>query len=151
REEIKVQKKALELAEELLLETHEKVKVGRLPPLDEKQAESQVESVRTALFAAEQAYTQQQDILKNLLTDAYQAWIDVEIEPTESLLAVAEAANRTESWINALSKRPDLLQTRLDVEKQGIDLRYHYNQLFPSFNLVGGYGWHAVEPTFSES
>ena len=41
RENIRVEEKALELANQLLKETRKRVEVGDLPPLDEKQAEAQ--------------------------------------------------------------------------------------------------------------
>src|SRR5947207_6053464 len=48
--------------------------------------------------------------------------------------------DRTESWRNAISTRPDLVQLRLELEKQGILVRYRFNQIFPRVDLVGGYG-----------
>src|SRR5947207_12844258 len=48
--------------------------------------------------------------------------------------------DRTESWRNAISTRPDLVQLRLELEKLGIVVRYRFNQIFPRFDLVGGYG-----------
>ena len=37
------------------------------------------------------------------------------------------------------------------MEKQDINLRFTHNQLFPSLNLVGSYGWSASEHSFSHS
>ena len=39
-----------------------------------------------------------------------------------------------------MTMRPDLLQAKLDVERQGIAVKYTYNQLFPELDLVGTYG-----------
>ena len=145
REHLKVERKALELATELLSVTGTKVEAGALPPLDKKQAEAQVETIKTDLFAAEQAYVEQENLLKNLLTDSYQAWVDIKIEPSENLVSVEEPVSRAESWLLAMTQRPDLLQMRLDLEKDNINLRYSHNQLFPSLDVVGSYGVQSVD------
>ena len=40
---------------------------------------------------------------------------------------------------------------KLDLEKQDINLRFTHNQIFPSLNLVGSYGWQGIENKFGES
>jgi outer membrane protein TolC len=151
REHINVQQQALQLAQQLLADTHKKVQAGTMTPLDEKQAEADIETVRTALFGAEQTYTEDENLLKNLLTDNYQSWMDVRIVPSENLEVADLPANRSVSWVNALSKRPDIQEMRINLEKQDIITRFTYNQLFPSFDLVGSYGWQAVQHRFSDS
>ena len=96
-----------------------------------------------ALFAAEQSYSEQENTLKNLLTDSFQTWMDVQIMPSENLMIPEMPANRFISWANALIKRPDISQMRLDLEKQDIIMRFNFNQLFPSLDLYGSYGWQA--------
>ena len=39
-----------------------------------------------------------------------------------------------------LTRRPDLLQMKVDLERQGIILKYLNNQRFPQLDLVGSYG-----------
>ena len=46
-----------------------------------------------------------------------------------------------DSWNRGLTERPDLLQAKLNVEAQGIQLKYNKNQLFPELDLVGSYGF----------
>src|SRR5438094_2024061 len=71
REKVKVENSALELANQLVAETRKRVEVGDLPPLDEKQAEAQAQLVQTDLYAAEQAVAEEQNALKNLMTDQF--------------------------------------------------------------------------------
>ncbi|MHB8523957.1 MAG: TolC family protein [Limisphaerales bacterium] len=148
RENVSVREKALELAAQLLAETRKRVAVGDLPPLDETQAESQVETTQTDLYAAQQTLAEQQNLLKNLVTDDFKAWTGVDIEPAESLLAVPAQFDLAESWQAAMTSRPDLLQFRLELEKQDVLVRYRFNQLFPSLDLVGGYSASALSATF---
>ena len=56
-----------------------------------------------------------------------------------------------ESWGKGLSLRPDLVQSRLDVERLNIVLRYDHNQLFPQLDLVGSYGYNGTGREFSDT
>ena len=48
-----------------------------------------------------------------------------------------------------MTERPDLLQARLNVEQQGIQLKYYRNQLFPELDLIGTYGFNGASREFS--
>ena len=64
----------------------------------------------------------------------------VELQPTAPLSAPVQVFDRQISWSKGLTERPDLLQAKLDVERQGITIKYNYNQLFPELDIVGSYG-----------
>ncbi|PYJ59941.1 MAG: hypothetical protein DME24_11245, partial [Verrucomicrobia bacterium] len=57
--------------------------------------------------------------------------------------AVPQSFNKQESWERGLSLRPDLLQAKLSLEKQGYVVRFQKNQLFPQLDLFGTYGFNA--------
>ena len=48
-----------------------------------------------------------------------------------------------------LFRSPDILQAKLNVEQQGIVLKYSYNQLFPQLDLVGSYGFNGQSREFA--
>jgi outer membrane protein TolC len=141
RENVKVQETALQLAERLLWENRKKVEVGQMAPLDEKQAESQVATSRADLLATQRVLDVQENILKNLITDDFRAWHNLRLIPAENLVAVPVALNLQEIWDNALRSRPDLIQARLDVQRNEINVRLDRNQLFPDLSLIGQYGY----------
>ena len=64
----------------------------------------------------------------------------VDLQPTAPLTAPVQVFDRQISWSKGLTDRPDLLQAKLDVERQGITIKYNYNQLFPELDVVGSYG-----------
>jgi len=140
RESVRVQEKALELAAQLLSENKKRVEVGTLAPLDEKQAESQVAGRRTILLSAQQTLASAQNALKFLISDNYREIHGTDIMPTEALVAAEQPFNVQESWQRGLAQRPDFLQAKLELERQGYQVRFDHNQLFPQLNLVGGYG-----------
>lgn len=141
RENVKVQETALQLAERLLWENRKKIEVGQLAPLDEKQAESQAAASRADLLAANRSLDVQENVLKNLITDNFSSLHSVRLIPAENLIAVPPILNLQDSWDKATQNRPDLLQARLDVERDDINLRYTRNQLFPQLDLIGQYGY----------
>jgi outer membrane protein TolC len=142
-ESVIVQQKALELAERLLAENKKRVEVGAMAPLDEKQAEAEVASRRADLLTAQRAYLDQQNALKNLVTDDYGSWHGITIEPAGKLDASPYIPNLTDSWTRGLTMRPDIEQYRVDLERQDITIRYQKNQLYPQLDLVGSYGYQA--------
>jgi outer membrane protein len=151
QENVRVQEKALELADRLLAENRKRVGVGALAPLDEKQAEAQAAASRADLLQAQGNEETSQRVLKNLLSDDYSKWQDVIIRPPVALFAVPETFNLRESWRRGLALRPDLQQQRITLEKQNYVVKYQKNQRYPQLDLVGTYGYSASGGEFSDA
>ena len=151
RESIKVQQAALELTERLVAENKKRVQVGTMAPLDEKQAESQAAASKADLLAAQITFENQENVLKGLMTDDYTALHATVLDPTEVLAAPIPILNLQASWAEGMTQRPDLLQARLDVEKQNIQLRFDHNQLFPQLDLIGSYGLSGSGKEYSDA
>lgn len=147
-ENIKVQQAAVELAERQVSENKRRVEVGAMAPLDEKQAESQAASSRADLIAAYGALETQQNVLKSLITDRYKDWHDTQIAPAQKLIAVPERFDLQESWRKGLTMRPDLLQSKVNLERLGITVKQRRNQLLPNAELFGNYGRSGVSSDF---
>jgi outer membrane protein TolC len=137
---VAVQEKSLQLAEKLFQENSKRVEVGVLAPLDQKQAESQMAARRADLIAAQRTLETRENALKVLITDDYAALHDVRLLPAEPLAATRQFYDLRASWSRGLNDRPDMLQSRLDLERAGIQLKYYRNQLFPQLDLFGTYG-----------
>jgi outer membrane protein TolC len=141
RENVTVQEKAVELAMQLVVENKKRVEVGSLAPLDQKQAEAQAASSQAALIAAKSALVVQENTMKQLITDNYAAVEPVDLQPAAPLNAPVRVFDRQISWSKGLTERPDLLQAKLDIERQGVTIKYTYNQLFPEVDVLGAYGY----------
>ena len=149
RENVTNQEQALALAQQLLAENKKRVEVGALAPLDEKQAESQVAARRADLLSARSNLDTQQNALKSLLSEDFAEWNGVLLQPSETLAAPAQVFDLQASWQRGLTQRPDLLQARLDVEQQGITVRYLRNQTYPQLDVIGSYGHNASKKEYS--
>jgi outer membrane protein len=151
RQNVDVEEAAVQLAEETTREDLERVKVGALAPLDEKQAESQAASARSDLLTAQTALVLQENIFKSLLALRLGDWTGVTPVPTDPLVAVPENPDLQECWRLGVEKRPDLLQAKVNVEKQHVTIKYTYNQLFPEVDVLGSYGRNATTLTFGDN
>jgi outer membrane protein len=152
RENVTVQQKAVELAERLVMENRKRLEVGALAPLDLQSAEAQAASSRAAVIAARSQLGTQERLVKSLITDAYSSdWANVGLDPSAKLTSPAPVLNLQDSWSKGLAQRPDLLQAKLDVERQGIQLKYDKNQLWPELDVFGTYGFNGSGKEFSDA
>ncbi|MGO8697861.1 MAG: TolC family protein [Limisphaerales bacterium] len=151
RQNVTVEQAAVALAEETYHEDEQKVQVGALAPLDEKQAESQAASARSDLLTTQANLVVQENVMKALLAVPMGQWAGKRPVPTETLVAVPSHPQLLECWRTGLEKRPDMLQAKLGIERQHITLKYDFNQLFPEIDLVGSYGRNATELTLGNN
>jgi outer membrane protein TolC len=149
RENVVVQEKAVELAERLVSENRKRLEVGALAPLDLASAEAQAAQNRALVIAAKNQVRTQENLVKQLITDRFSSWADVALQPSGTLTATHQFFSRQDSWKKGLTERPDLLQSKLDVEKAGIQLKYDLNQIFPELDVFGTYGFNGGGKEFS--
>lgn len=149
--QVQVQQKALELAQRLLEENKKRVEVGALAPLDEKQSEAEVAARQADLISAERNLSLLENLLKQLINDDFGGWSNERLAPSGALIAERELLNLQQSWQRGLTSRPDLLQAQLSVERDGIQLKYDKNQLYPQLNLVGSYGYNGSGSEFNDA
>jgi outer membrane protein TolC len=153
RENVKVQRDALVLAQTQLDQDKKRVQIGSVAERDGtlEQDEAQVAQSRANLIAAESTLGTDQRVLKNQLTDEYSKWFEADLQPTLTLEAPLQLFDLQDSWSKGMTQRPDLLQARLNVEQQGIQLKYDRNQLFPQLDLVGTFGYNGAGRGFSDT
>jgi HAE1 family hydrophobic/amphiphilic exporter-1 len=144
RQNIAVQQEALTLAQTQLDQDRQRVQVGSLAPLDVQQDETQVASSKASLIAAQYTLVTDEGTLVNLITDSYRKWVGITLQPSEQLSDALQIFDLQDSWGKGMTKRPDLLQARLEVEQLGITLKYDRNQLYPELDLIGSYGYNGA-------
>jgi outer membrane protein TolC len=152
-ENAKVQQEALNLAQTQLDQDNQRVQIKVIAERGGtiEQDEAQVAQSRANLIAAQYTLRSDENTLKNLITDNYVQWHDVDIEPAAALEAVRQLFDVQDSWSKGLAARPDFLQAKLTLEQQGIQLKYDRNQLFPELDLLGSYGFNGTGKEFSDT
>lgn len=152
RENVIVLQKAVELAERLVAENKKRLEVGALAPLDLQSAEAQAASARAAVIKAQSDLGTQERLVKALITDKYRNdWYGVRLDPEGTLSAPAPVLNLQDSWSRGLEERPDLLQAKLDIQAQGIQLKYDRNQLLPEVDAFATFGYNGSGKEFSDA
>ncbi|HYG24338.1 MAG TPA: TolC family protein [Verrucomicrobiae bacterium] len=153
-ENVRVQEKALELAERLLTENRKRVEVGALAPLDERQAEAEAAGSRAALLATRALRDSQERVLKDLLSDDYtNSWAAVKILTTDKLLAVPQQHDLQESWRRGLARNPryQVEVARITVDSTEQSVRYRRNQLYPNLDVLGSVGYSGTGDEYSHA
>lgn len=137
---VKVQEKLIEARQRFVNDTQQRIAVGALPPLEGRLAQSQLAQVQADLVTAKHAVGLAENELKTLMGDDFKSSTGTTLLPADPLLVIPQTFDFIESSRQGLANRPDLTQLKLDVEKADIVRKYRHNQLFPSLDLVAGYG-----------
>lgn len=153
REDLEVKRQALEVAQTQLDQDRQKAQVGSLALLDGtlQQDEAQVAQDRADLIAAGSTLGTDLRTLKNLITDQYSSWYAEDVRPTTTLEAALQLFDLQDSWNKGMTLRPDLLQARLNLEQDGMQLKYDRNQLFPALDLKASYGLNGAGVGYSDT
>jgi outer membrane protein len=75
--------------------------------------------------------------------------VNVTPVPMEQLSAMPQEFDLQASWRAALGNRPDIMEQRINLDRQNITVKYNFNQLFPELDLTGSYGRNASDATLS--
>ena len=152
KQSVKVQQDALRLADQLAQENKKKSEIGEKARLDPEvlQSQSQAKARQADLAAANGSLATARNNLRKLITSRFSELRAADLDPVDPLVALPYVLDLQESWRTGLSERPDLKQARLEVERQGITVRYSRNQMLPELDLTGGFGHGAGGSTVRE-
>lgn len=135
-----------ELAAQLLDENEKRFRVGAMSAFDVTSARARLANREEGILSAERFVREAANGLKALISDErtmrLHDW-QIAIEPMTTLpLSVVHAAL---DFQEALTKRPDYQQARLNLKRSQINSRYQRNQLLPRVDLVGSYGYSGLD------
>lgn len=140
REQLKIQEELLQMKQQMQAAVTRRIELGTMNILDEKLAASQTARIETELIASQNAVVLAENQLRAVLGDPWTNATPAELVPVDTLFPSEEPPSQQESWNHGLAKRPDLQQLKVDVKKAILNQSYRRNQLFPSLDLVAGYG-----------
>jgi outer membrane protein TolC len=139
---VDVKKRALDVSQKLYDDNKKQVEIGTLAPIEIVRAEAQVAADQQALVAAQSAVLQQETVLKSALSRnglASPTIADVRVVPTDPIrIPEVEAVEPVQDLVSrALDNRPDLAQSRIQIENSQIALKGTRNAMLPTLNAVG--------------
>ena len=143
-ENVKVQQRALDLAQKTLSDTEKQVEIGTLAPITVVQSKSSVASAQQNLIVAQTNLQLQQLLMKNAITrnntdpilatapviptDTLQINEPFEVPPVEQLIDTA------------LKNRPEIIQSRLTLTNWEVSLKAIKNLQLPALDFYAFYG-----------
>ena len=154
-EDVKVRERSVAVAEKLHKDNQRQVEIGTLAPIEIVRAEAEVARTRQDLIVAQTTAQQLETSLKNLvlrdLSDPALAVARVvptgriTVPPVEPVVPVQDLI------ATALSARPELAQSRIDMRNREISIRALRNGMLPTldaFAYWGGTGTAGQPTTF---
>ena len=140
-ENVKVKQQAMALNQKLYNDNKKQVEIGTLAPIEIVRAEAELASSQQALTQAETQLLQQETLLKNALSRtgvASPSVADARIVPTDriSVPAVEPVEPVQDLIAKALENRPEVAQTRIQIDNTKIGLKGTRAELQPSLDLV---------------
>jgi len=138
-EDLRIKKQGLALAQQLYEDNQQQVKLGTLPPIEVTRAAAEVSARKEDLLISETNLAQQETVLKNALSrnGVESVWLDqvhivaldsFEVPKTDDLKPTAELIDE------ALQNRPEIAQTKINLESSKINVQGTKNNLLPSLS-----------------
>ena len=138
-EELRVRRKSLERAEDLLRKNKIQVKVGTLAPIELLVAEEGVTSQLEGVVVAENDIKDREDDLKEIMNLSNSALLfDVSIAPLDRASFIDRNISLQKSIETALENRPEVFEQGLDIANARIKVMQKKNQLLPKLDFEAG-------------
>ena len=151
-ENLKVAQTAVQAAEELLAANRIKAQVGVMTIVDVLQAEAAVASRVEQVLVAEKAICDQEDQLRRLVNpgenDLRQ---DVRLTPTDAPITFLETLSLQEAIETAIEQRPEIAQSKKNVESGELNVQFARNQLLPTLSFHGTVGLSGLGSDYGNS
>jgi outer membrane protein TolC len=144
REDVKVKERSVAVAEKLYNDNKRQVEIGTLAPIEVVRAEAELATNRQDLIVSQTVKLQQETLLKNAISknSLEPRLLNVEIIPADAIVQPPkiEVLPLQDALKEALEKRPDYLQGKVDLLNRDINVRATRNALLPTLSLGGQYG-----------
>jgi outer membrane protein TolC len=140
-EAVRVSQDALSASQRLLENNKQQVAVGTLAPIEVTRAEAEIATDQQSLTVAQMRVLQQETIIKNALSRtgiASPAVSQARIIPTDQIrVPDVEPVSPIQDMMSmAISSRPELSQSRIQLRNQELTLRGSKNALLPTLDAV---------------
>ncbi|MBM4086993.1 MAG: TolC family protein, partial [Planctomycetes bacterium] len=144
-EDLRVRQQSLIRAEKFLESTRVRYNAGTVAKTDVTEAEAEVAARVEGVIRAQSTVKTREDELKRVMNLADgQLLSDISITPADKPSFEVKVVDRDECIVRAMQNRPDLLELKLAIENQQIQVDMARNQLLPKLDAVGSYNWNAL-------
>ncbi len=146
---VEVKQQSLALAQKLLEETRERIRVGTSAPIDVVQSEASAATRNQDLILARNAQANSEDALKQVLGFQTPAEWATKIIAAEPYVFEPLDVDLASSIETALKERPEILRQELALDMAGLNVKLARNTILPSLDLTGAYGFSGIGGTLT--
>jgi len=144
-EDVVVKQRSVALAQKTLSDNQKQVQIGTLAPIEVVRAQSDLATRQQDLIVSQTTLELQQSLMKNALTRSLakgSPLIDAPVIPTDTMaLPAEEPQTPIEDLVQqALTHRPEIEQSDLDLKNRKITEKSAKNALLPTLDVFGFYG-----------
>ena len=144
-EDVKVKERSLALANKTLADNRKQVEIGTLAPIEIVRAQSDAAARQQDLIVSQTALQLQQSLIKVAITRNLakgSALVNAPVIPTDTMtLPTDENLPSVDDLLQeALSNRPEIEQSLIDLTNRDISKKAARNSLLPTVDLFGFYG-----------
>jgi outer membrane protein len=137
-----VRTQAVTVAQKLYDDNRKQVEIGTLAPIEVVRAEAQLATAQQDLVAAQSSVLQLEAVLKSALSRnglASLSILEAHVVPTDPIhIPEVEEVQPVQDLVSrSLDNRPDLAQSRIQIENSEIALTGTRNAMLPTLNAVG--------------
>lgn len=150
-ENLEVERRSRDLAGQLVKDNTKRADIGVMTKLDVMQARSDYASREERVLVAERAVADNENFLKQLVTDEITGLFDTRLSILQPELPDVDKPDRTKDFARAFELRPDYRQALLDIQKRQINVVFTRNQALPRLDLVGSLGLNGIDTSFLSS
>lgn len=146
---VNVNNQAVAVAQKLYDDNQKQVEIGTLAPIEVVRAEAQLATAQQALVAAQSSVLQLESVLKSALSRnglASDPILTAHVVPTDPIrIPEIEPVVPIQDLVSrALDNRPDLAQSRIQIDNAQIALTGTRNALLPTLNATGDFRSNAL-------
>lgn len=146
-----VERRSRELAQQLLTDNQKRSDIGVMAPLDVLQAKSDVAAREERVIVAERAVFDNQNFLKQLVTDEISNILTLGLTIEAPVLPQTSPPDPAKDFARAFELRPDYRQALLDITKRNINVVFTRNQALPRLDLVASFGVNGIDTDLGDS
>lgn len=141
-QQVEVQQRAVDVSQKLYDDNRKQVEIGTLAPIEIVRAEAQLATSQQGLVAAQSIALQYETVLKSSISRnglASMAVLNAHVVTTDPIrIPEVEAIQPIQDLVTkALDSRPDLAQSRIQIENAEIALTGTKNALLPTLSVIG--------------
>ncbi len=150
-EDLKAKEDDLGRARQLLEDNEKLATRGKISSLEVTQARAGVAEREEAVITAANSVRETENTLKRLISAELSEWGDTVLQPASSTLIEGRALEEAEIVRTALATNPTYLAAMEEVDRQGIQVEFRRNQLYPEVDLRASVGVNARAGTRTEA